>query len=274
MVSAATMGVAEPKTDTQRPTPILTRPAATAQSISIIANAKYFDDVQLEEANEFDGFGSELELTVPFRQNMQLRFILPVYTSGKATLIDPPTGERIRIKGPSGTFNYPTILFDHQLMDEKSDGYNLAYFLGYGKSAGNWGKLDTTHGDIYNHQGNLFRIGLKADGSADSGAYHWLTNAGVRIYQGSDDLNPAQTGDNFAHLELSGAVIFNHVSDHFYPAAELSYQGDLGRYNAIHLIPQIIAPIGPNLDLKAGATLGLSGDGERWGARLQLDYRL
>ncbi len=239
-----------------------------------MGNAKYFNDVELEESIEFDGYGYELEVMVPFRDNMQLRFILPAYTTGKATLIDPPTGERIRIKGPSGTFDYPQILFDHQIRHEATDDFNAAYFLGYGKSAGRWGKLDTTHGDIYNHQGNLFRVGAKADGLTNDGSIRWLSNAGLRIYQGSDDLNPAQTGDNFVHFDWSGALVFNDVSNWVYPIAELTYSGDLGRYNAVHLFPQVVVPVGDKIHLKAGAPLGLSGDGERWGVRLQLSLQL
>lgn len=251
--------------------PIIARPATTAKSISVIGNARYFENVELEEADRFDGYGLDLEVAVPLNATMQLRFVLPAYTYGKARLTSPPTHERIRIKGPAGIFDYPAILFDHQIRHAAEAGYNAAWFAGFGMVLKPWGVLDTTHGDKYNHQGTQLRLGVKADGALPEGRGRWLANAGLRRYA-SDDLNPAETGDNFTHWELMGAVLFDRGTNRFTPAVELAYSGDLSRYHALHVVPQVIIPIDNRLDLKLGIPVSLTGDGERWGLRLQLSY--
>lgn len=252
--------------------PILTRPATTVESLAIIVNARYFKNVKLEEADRFTGYAYDLEVMVPLTQSMQLRFILPAYTYGKARLIDPSTYEEITIKGPAGTFDYPTILFEHQFLQQSDFGYNFGCFVGYGRTIKSWGKLNTTHGDIYNHQGDQFRIGLKADGFVPRMSARWFGNLGLRNYHRSDDLNPAETGDNFTLVELMGAVIFD-VALCCHPGIEMVYSGDVDRYHAVHLIPQIIMPVSEKISLKAGAPVSLTGDGERYGARLQLHFR-
>jgi hypothetical protein len=251
--------------------PIFVRPASTVKSMSVIANAKYFEHVKLEEADRFDGYGIDFEVAVPLNPTMQLRFVLPAYTRGKARLLSPATYQRIDIKGTGGTFDYPGIVFDNQIRQETEVGYNAAWFVGFGMVLKPWGVLDTTHGDKYNHQGKLLHLGVKADGALSEGNGRWLANAGLRRYA-CDDLNPAETGDNFTHWELMGALLFNHRSDRYIPAVELAYTGDLHRYNALHVVPELILPFDKRLDLKIGIPVSLTGDGERWGLRLQLSY--
>ena len=253
--------------------PILTRPAATIDTFSVISNARYFRNVKLEEADRFSGYGFDFEVAIPFKESMQFRLILPAYTRGKARLIDPPTFETITIKGPAGTFDYPTILFDHQLIDIDQAAYNLSYFVGFGKTIRDWGKLDTTHGDTYNHQGDLFRLGVNSDGYVRNTGVRWLANVGLRAYIGSDDLNPAETGDDFFLIDLMTAAVFEPWKGSFHPAIELVYQGDIDRYHAVHLIPQVIVPLNSSIDLKAGTSINLTRDGESFGARLQMSYR-
>lgn len=253
--------------------PIMTRPAVIADSFSVISNARYFRNVKLEEADRFSGYGFDIELAIPFRESMQFRLILPAYMYGKARLIDPPTMETITIKGPSGTFDYPTILLDHQVRSIDHSGYNLSYFVGYGKSISTWGKLETTHGDTYNHQGDLLRLGVHADGLVRDTNVRWLANAGLRSYLGSDDINPAETGDSFFLVDLMAAAVFQPRQGLFHPAVELMYQGDVDRYHAVHLVPQVIAALSDHIDMKAGTMIRLTRDGESFGARLQLSYR-
>jgi len=257
-----------------RPAPIFNQSAATAQSIAVDANFKYFQGVQLEEADRFDGVGFDFEAFVPFRENLQVRMILPAYTNGRARLLDPPTKERIRIKGPGGTFDYPTLLLDHQIRGVADDGFNLSYFLGFGMTVGSWGKLNTTHGDTYNHQGHLYRLGLKADHVSPGGAVHWFGNAGLRVYLGSDDLNPSVTGDDFTLLEAGAGAVFHSFQESVQPALELTLTTDIDRYFAAHAVPQLIFPLAKNLEVKAGVPLRLSRDGEHWGIRIQLSARL
>jgi hypothetical protein len=253
--------------------PILTRSAVTVESLSLLANARYFKNVELEEADRFTGYGFDFEVAIPFKESMQFRVLLPAYTRGKARLLKPRTLETITIKGPAGTFDYPTILFDHQLLDVKDHGVNFSYFLGYGRTIKAWGKLDTTHGDIYNHQGHLFRMGVHADGHIHQTGMRWLTNLGLRNYIDSDDLNPADTGDTFFLIDLMAAAVFDSWRGWFHPAIELVYQGDVDRYHALHLVPQIIVQVSRSVDLKAGVLMNLSGHGEDFGTRLQVSYR-
>lgn len=251
--------------------PIVTRPATTAQNLSVIANAKYFNDVDLEEADQFDGYGVDAEVIYPLTSTIQVRLILPLYTKGEARLLDPPTHETIDIDGTGGTFEFPGFLFDHQLLKEADSGFNLAWFLGAGKVVPpDWGILDASHGDRFNHQGKQYRLGLKADGSFSGG--RWLANAGVRSYQGSDDMNPARDGDSFVHYELMGALLFDRSSSRYTPGVEMIYTGDGSKYNSVLVIPQVILPIDNRLALKVGVPLGLTSDGERWGLRVQLSY--
>lgn len=201
---------------------------------------------------------------------MQFRFVLPAYTDGRARLLDPPTGERIDIDGPAGTFDMPSVLFEHQLKDDQAENYNLAYFAGFGMTVGPWGKLDTTHGDTYNHQGYLLRLGVKADRLSKDGSIHWYGNLGIRAYIGSDDINPARSGDNFQLYEATGGGVFQNFHESIYPAFEFSVVSDFSEYHAFHAIPQLIVPLHESVDLKAGTPLRIGSDGEKWGFRLQL----
>lgn len=253
------------------PRPLLTRPAQTEHSVSIIGNFHYFEDEKLEEADQFDGYGIDFELFVPINQTMQFRFILPAYLDGDARLTKPATYQRIDIDGTAGTLDLPSVLFEHQFVSEEASGYNLAYYLGGGTTIREWGKLDTTHGDRFNHQGRLLRYGLKYEHESDNGAARWLANLGVRQYFGSDDLNPAQSGDNFKFLEVMGAGVFDTRHESIFPAVEVQYLSDLENYHALLLVPQAILSVHENIDLKTGVPFRLTNNGESWGVRFQMD---
>ncbi len=66
--------------------PISTRFAQTQTEISLDIMGKRFSDVELDEADQFDGYTAVFDLTVPFAVDKQVRLSVPFYTSGDARL--------------------------------------------------------------------------------------------------------------------------------------------------------------------------------------------
>jgi hypothetical protein len=58
-----------------------------------------------------------------------------------------------------------------------------------------------------------------------------------------------------------------------YPVAELAYQTSFGSYNAVQVVPELIWAACRNFELKAGAPIGMTGDGESYGGRFQATFR-
>lgn len=253
--------------------PLGTRYARTATKITFNSSVRFFHGVELQEANAFDGYTVDLELTVPFWERFQLRLYYPAYTDGDARLTEsgnPQVGEKIDIDGDGGIFDFPSAIVDYQFKQAQSaQEWNLAAFAGYGYAIN---ELETSPGDVYNHQGNAVLFGLKGDRELNAQTTA-LVNLGGRYYYKSDDLNPAGNDDVFAFMDASVAFVYDPSLGWVYPALELIYQGDLGSYNTFRLDPQLIFPVSQNLELKAGGGIGLTSDGESWQARLQAVIR-
>ena len=258
--------------------PLTTRHARTATKITLHTTARFFDGMELQEANNFDGYTVEFELTIPFWERFQLRLYYPAYTDGDARLTQgtpgqSAPGDKVDVSGDGGTFDFPSAILDYQFRQASSpEEWNLAAFAGYGEVIT---KLKTrpTPGDVYNHQGQVVLLGLTADRELND-RWTGVANLGGRYYLKSDDLNPVSDDDVFGFMDASVAVVYDPPSlGWVYPALELVYQGDLGSYNNFHLDPQLIIPISQNFELKAGAGIGLSGDGEDWQGRLQAVLR-
>jgi len=104
--------------------PINTRFAQTQDAISIEATGSTFTDIELEEADDFDGWTAAAEVVIPLKflsestSNMQVRFYLPAYTDGDARTTDSelpePVGTKIDIDGNGGLYDYMTGQFEHQ----------------------------------------------------------------------------------------------------------------------------------------------------------------
>lgn len=248
--------------------PLVTRYAKTATKASVTAEFKAFQDVQMQEADEFDGISTSVDVTVPFARRFQLRLYAPIYTVGEARSLKN-AGSDIDIWGFSGVGDFANAQLDWQILRQPVDGVNLSISGGAGMALR---YLNTSTVDRYNHEGRVALGGLKLDKKLND-TVTLLANAGVRYYWVSDDLNPSGGDDTFALADLSAAGVFNVFNDTVYPAVELIYEGDFSNYNSLLLAPQVIWPLCENFELKAGVTIGLTGDGESLGARFQAVVR-
>ena len=261
----------EPPPPDFRLEPLTTRYARTATKITINSSIRYFEGMDLQEADHVDGYTADVELTVPFLKRFQIRLYYPFYTEGEARLTDagdPLEGTTIDIEGDGGIFDFPSANLDVQILKPDSPhGLNLSAFAGYGMVLES---LETSVDDLYNHKGKVVLFGVRADKTFTE-RLTGIANVGGRYYYQSDDLNPGADDDDdvFLFMDASAAVVYELCAQRVYPALELVYQGDLDTYNNIHLDPQVIFPICSNFELKAGAGVGLNDDGERWFARLQ-----
>lgn len=257
--------------------PIFTRYAETAKKITFNTTARIFNDVQLQEADRFDGWGIDADLTIPipFTERFQVRLFWPFYTDGDARLINPgqpDTGRRIDIRGYGGTFEFPNVQLEWQFLGEKNAPLNLAAYGGVGERQRElW--TTTVDGDVYNHAGRVGLFGLKADWRCGNDL-RFVANAGGRYYYKSDDLNPSDANeDRFTLADISAAVIYHPWKCPVFPVAELVYQGDFTDYNSVLLVPEVIIGVCKNFELKAGAPIGLTSDGESFGGRFQATAR-
>lgn len=254
--------------------PMKTRPAQTLDGITLDAGIQSFSDVTLQEADNFDGWSTDLDLRIPFMDRFQLRLYLPVYTKGDATLqkdtLWEKRGDPIHIHGSTGIYDFASIEFEHQLMFEDRSGLNLGYFAGVGSSLKPL-VTNLTNGDKFNHRGRVALLGLKADSKAWDGRVRLLGNLGFRYYWESDDLNPAGD-DTFGAADLKGAAVFQPWGGKLYPVLELTYLGDFGNFNVISLHPELIYPITDQVQLKAAVPIGLGGDGSQIGVSGQLGW--
>ncbi len=248
--------------------PVVTRYAATYEKIVVDVEGRYFDDLRVQEMDQFDGSSVSLSLKIPFKKRFQFEALLPVYTYGHADLID--SGRKVRVSGGGLVFDYPAVFLAHQVLSEAENGLNGAYYLGAAALIGKWGQLNVDKG-VMNHQGRMFQGGLRADKSF--GSWQVAGNLGGRYYWESDDLNPGGSSDSFALAEASGALVY-HPGDFFaHPALEVNYRGDLATYNPIWLVPQVLIPICSNSGLKIGVPFRVTNDGERFGVNAHLVFQ-
>jgi hypothetical protein len=258
--------------------PIFTRYAETVKKITFNATARTFNDVQLQEADRFDGWAMDADLTIPipFTKRFQVRVMWPFYTDGEARLIDPghrDTGQRIDVHGYGGTFDFPNVQLEWQFLSETKNGFNASVYGGIGEA---FRVLDTStlSHDKYNHAGDYALFGFRGDWHYGE-EWRFVANAGARYYFKSDDLNPAGTGsdDVFCLSDISVAAIYHPWACPVYPVAELVYNGNFSDYNSVLFVPEVIWAACRNFELKAGMTVGLTGDGESIGTRFQATVR-
>ena len=256
--------------------PIKTDPARIQEKIMLSFSWESFQGVELNEVEDFDGWTAATELVVPFMDKFQLRFNLPLRTEGDAVVKDDHwivPGTDIDVEGNGGVFDFITLTFEQQLFDERTHGYNLSYYLGGGAVGYS---LDTTlprprsGTDSINHNGTVFMGGVKMDG--ERWGAKLLGNAGVRAYMRSDDLYPGDS-DEFYALDLKGAVIFGPWGNYVHPVLELTYLGDFSDLNQFSLLPELLFVVNPHLELKAGALVGLGGNGSEIGGQLEASIR-
>src|SRR5207249_287096 len=93
-------------------------------------------------------------------------------------------------------------------------------------------------------------------------------NLGGRYFWISDDLHP-KGGDKWFYYEPRAAIICKALGKRFFPVAEVMYQGDANRYNSVSVVPEIIVLPWKHLQFKAGFPIGLTSDGQDWGATFE-----
>jgi len=256
--------------------PIKTDPAQIQDKIMLSISWESFQDMELDEVENFDGWTVATELVLPFMDKFQFRLNMPLRTEGDAVVksdhwLHPDT--KIDVDGNGGVFDFITLVFEHQIFHEQDKGYNLSYYVG-GGAVGN--PLDTTlqrpgHGtDSINHNGSVWMGGVKADG--ERWGARLLGNAGVRGYSRSDDLNPGGS-DQFYVLDLKGAVILSPWGRYVNPVVEFTYLGNFSDVNQITLLPEVLIPVNQHLELKAGVAIGLGGNGSEIGAQAEASIR-
>jgi hypothetical protein len=258
--------------------PIFTRYAETAKKITFNANAKVFNGVDLQEAVDYEGWGVEADLTVPipYTKRFQVRLSWPFYTDGDARVREKgrsDTGQRIDIRGYGGTFEFPNLQLEYQVLTEEQAGFNLGAYGGYGeKQRSLW--TTSFDDDVYNHDGTVIPFGLKADWRHGE-QWRFVANAGARHYRKSDDLNPAgvDADDRFWLGDVSVAAIYRPWDYPIYPVGELVYQGNFDDYHSVLAVPEFIWAVCRNFELKVGVPIGLTDDGESIGGRLQATLR-
>ena len=258
--------------------PISTRFAQTQEAISIEVGASTFSDIELEEADSFDGWTAGAEVVVPFAflsdslKNMQVRLLIPFYTDGDATITDkdlPDVGEDIDIDGNGGLYDFAIAQFEHQLFNLKDNEFNAAYYAGWGKVLESL-DTDTSDKDLYNHSGKVTVGGIKFDRpvSIFGNESQLLLNVGFRNYYDTDDLHPDDE-DDFLWADLRGAIVFETIGDYIVPVLELTFLGD-SDYSDLQLQPQVIIPFNDNVSIKLGGYVGLASDGSEGGGAASL----
>ncbi len=255
--------------------PIDTRYARIQAEKSIELIARSFTDLELQEADLFDGWTAVTEVVVPYGagdEDKQIRFSIPVYTDGDARLTEPTkpdVGADIEINGYGGVFDFVSVQLEYGLSSMQESGYNSAYYYGFGIVLV---PLDTTtsDSDLFNHEGYNFVAGYRYDRplSLFGSETQLLLNAGVRIYFSTDDL----IQDTFTWADLKGAIVFDNVSESWMPVLELTYFGDPGEYDELLLKPEAIVPFGDRATLKLGAIVSLSDDGNQDGYTASFSY--
>jgi hypothetical protein len=257
--------------------PILTRYAETVKKITFNASVHVFNDVQLQEADRFDGWTVDADLTIriPYTKRWQARVFWPFYTEGDARVIEPGRDFHTKtdIRGYGGVFDFASVELAYQFLAEPEHDFNASVYAGIGeRQRVLW--TTTSLGDIYNHAGQAAHFGLRADWRHGD-EWRFVANGGARYYFKSDDLNPEgpDASDTWVLGEFSVAAIYHPWKCPLYPVAELSYQTTFGDYHAVQLVPEVIWAACRNFELKAGAPIGLTGDGESFGGRFQATVR-
>jgi hypothetical protein len=253
--------------------PLFSRYAQTVKSWTLRAGYRDFRDVELQEADSFDGSTQDFEIIVPLNDRLQVRFYYPYSTDGDAKELN--SGDDLDIDGDGGVLDFPSLIVDYQFRQASSVGeYNLAAYVGAGNVRENLEARNKKTGEIdrYNHRGSVLLFGLKADKQLND-CWTFVGNVGGRYYWDSDDLHPNGGSDQFFLLDLSSAWIYAPANAWIYPAIEAVYQGDVSDYNSLQVVPQVIIPMGSHVDLNAGVSVGLLDDGPSTEARLQLNMR-
>jgi len=248
--------------------PVATRFAQTQSHTSFELSASSFSDVELDEADKFDGQSAAFDLTVPISDQGQLRLFVPFYTDGDAQF--KSSGLSTDIEGNGGVFDFATLQYEHEISNANESDDITAFTIGAGPRTA---KLKTRFGDYYNHNGRILLLGVKRDTKIFNGETPLLINAGIRYYFQSDDLHP-DGKQSWVWADIKTAVIFEPWGGYVVPVLELTYLGDFSDYNSLSVMPELIFPLGDSVSFKLAGILGLTKDGSQAGATgsLSIDF--
>ena len=237
--------------------PIYTRNARNVQRITVNLTYDNFNNVALEEANEFDGYTTTAELIVPFgkENRWEVRFKYPFYTDGDAEVIR--TGESIDIHGNGGVYDFATLVLQRELSRTDESPVNSSIYLGGGTRSA---RLKTSIDDYYNHNGNVALVGLNIDNARADRNIRLQTSLEGRRYFDTDDLNPSNGDTEFFLMNLSAAAVYN-AKGFIKPGFEVLYSTDFKDRQIVQAVPQLIVPLWDRVEIKAGYAFGHS-DGE------------
>ena len=243
--------------------PLYARPATTTRSFNMDAYVEFFDGLDLQEAEDLEGWTTGLDFTIPFNRAMQLRLLLPVRTEADGVLV--AGGDDIDIKGWGGTFRFATLAFEHQIVGTDGGQNRLSYMVGAGVRTGN---LKTDTPDRYNHRGRSLHLGIRYDRILARGGALMLDTE-LRFYEESDDLNPGNLSDDrFFWGTINGAWLLARRGA-VTPALELT--AALGEnHTALSLVPELFIAAGDTVDLKFVVPIGVTADAPNWGAQFRL----
>ncbi len=258
------------------PEPLRSSYADIGEAMEFKLGWQSFKGMELDEADDLEGWTATAQAVFPFSGKYQLRIDFPFKTNADAVVKDNQPmqqGENIDVEGYGGVFDFLTVTFEHQLVFAENAGYNLSYYVGGGRVPD---RLDTTKRDLknpdemdpFNHTGMVFMGGVKFDRVHSFGQI--IANAGLRYYTDSDDLHPAGD-DSFPALDARVAAVFSPWGM-LHPAVELTYLGDFSDLNQFSVVPQLLLPY-KDMTFKAGAEIGLGGNGNELGAMLQASFR-
>lgn len=258
--------------------PIFSRYAETVKKVTFNANVSLFNDMELQEADHFDGWTVDADLTIPipWTKTFQLRLEWPFYTDGTARVNDPEAidnNQKIDVRGYGGVWKFPNAQLEWQFLKETNSGFNMAAYAGIGEAQRVLWTTEQVE-DVYNHAGVVALFGLKADWRMGE-QWRFVANVGGGYYLKSDDINPEgpDGSDRFFLSDISVAAIWRPWEIPVYPVAELLYQTTFFDYNAVQVAPEVIWAVCSNFELKAAAPIGLTDDGGSYGGKFQATVR-
>ena len=245
--------------------PIHTRPAATVKSFYLDAYVEYFDGLLMQEATDVKGWTAGLDFTFPFRDNMQIRFQLPVRTEAEAFLLLDES--IIDLEGWTGIYDYAALYLEHQLSGGGGEPGNFSYYLGIGFRTS---ALKTGTEDEFLHRGRTYHMGIRYDYQAENGSSAYFIDTGLRTYAETDDLNPnSMSKDKFNMMIVRAGWL--HPGTSFTPGVEVV--ADLGDdYSNITLVPEIIWHGSDVFHARLGLAVGASSDAPDYGGEIMVTF--
>jgi hypothetical protein len=257
--------------------PLSTRFARTYSAPTLDIKIEYFSDKPMEELDDFEGFTATLDFTYPLNEVSQIQILLPFYTNGDGDYKkpgDPNDGLSVDVEGYGGVRDFPSIIYERQVpWLEQKLGFNLAWLAGIGH------RLDTIDAedgseliDKFNHKGDNYHLGLKADADVSDGTITLLGNLHYVFFRDTDDINLTGDDIDFEVLYTKGAIMLNHYN-RITPVLEILVEHDFEDFTAVSLSPTVIYSLFDEAEIKLGAPFSVTSDGQDYAVEMEVSYR-